>query len=238
MNQYSNPLGVLNSKFIRKNNIINGPSSLSSSLQSQTTAETVSISSSETCENRTTRRNDSSGFLIRRPTITGLKRKDTSIRERYLSKLGIRRNYSSPLDGDASATVEKHNYPSILSSSTKHQHNRQNKQNNHRNKRDSNTVQFNNEIKVILVPSRLSYSSRIRSRLWSDPIESHNNILRNTFEYHYEGRNWRNVIEESHMVDKTTHPIHAHVAHNCLKPKGAFLLYSNKMATANSLLHF
>lgn len=46
---------------------------------------------------------------------------------------------------------------------------------------------FSESVKVIPIPMRTEYSSRVRSRLWSGAVEIHENASRNTIEFAAEG---------------------------------------------------
>jgi len=144
---------------------------------------------------------------------------NNNIRERYMHKLGITRHCHC--HQSAPKIMKK----SALSKCT-----------------NDNHVQFNDNVTITPVPSRHSYSPTIKQRLWSNPIESKQNLLRNSYEYEYEGRNWRHAIEESNMVNcaitgKKVHPYHATiVVHNYYHSmtKGHFLLYSKTMASMSA----
>jgi len=204
---------------------------------SQIASLTISLAQKE----KQTRSKSSKSFILRPITFNRnikLEQKSSSylnsnnndiIRERYLCKLGITRPSPSHKQDINIRPAIKQPHQSILSNRLKK-----------RLKNGSNVVQFNNKITVISVASRLSYSSRIQSRIWSNPLESKLNLLRNTFEFASEGGNWRTVIEESRMVKcaitgEKVHPIHTCMSHNYRMPKGNFILYS-KMAANSS--HF
>jgi hypothetical protein len=51
-----------------------------------------------------------------------------------------------------------------------------------------------------------------RRNIWLSSEEAQDMVIRNTIEYEYEGRDWRNVVEEHDFVsigqDGTIHPAH------------------------------
>lgn len=57
-------------------------------------------------------------------------------------------------------------------------------------------VSFDSTVKTATIPSRRSYSDRIKSRIWSSSEEIYANCFRNVREYEYDGKNWRTVKEE------------------------------------------
>ena len=206
MSPYSNSLLVLNDKAIEENLICEKNGHLSSSLPSQ--GEAVRVG-----ERTSKYKKDLKPFI--RPNVNSNLNKDNAIRERFYYKLGIRRCQSQREE----TGTAKHHHRSILSKSTKN--------------RKHDRVHFNDKITIVPVPSYSRYSDRMRNRLWPSMQESHENIIRNSLEFASEGSNWRTAVEESSMVNNI-HPIHTHIAHTYLKPKGIFLLYS-KMAADSSL---
>lgn len=61
-------------------------------------------------------------------------------------------------------------------------------------------VSFNAIVKAATIPSRLSYSPRIRRRLWTSTEDIYNNVIRNEFEFAYDGNDWRRIREEEDFV--------------------------------------
>ena len=48
-------------------------------------------------------------------------------------------------------------------------------------------ITFNTTVKVVPIPMRDEYSNRVRSRLWSNAVEIHQNATRNSIEFAAEG---------------------------------------------------
>jgi hypothetical protein len=66
-------------------------------------------------------------------------------------------------------------------------------------------IQFNNDVKVVQIPSRHEYSNRIKKFLWSNGNEISENAERNRVEYASEGWDWHTVLEDDEMyVDANT----------------------------------
>jgi hypothetical protein len=72
---------------------------------------------------------------------------------------------------------------------------------------------FNDDVSVAHIPMRSEYSDRVRSRLWSNRYEIHENATRNAIEFQAEGWDWRSVTEDEGMFVCTSsgeliHPVH------------------------------
>lgn len=72
---------------------------------------------------------------------------------------------------------------------------------------------FDNSVSVVPIPMRSEYSERVRSRLWSNRYEIHENASRNAIEFAAEGWDWRSVTEDEGMFVCTAsgeliHPVH------------------------------
>jgi len=61
-------------------------------------------------------------------------------------------------------------------------------------------VSFDSTVIATTIPSRLSYSDRVRSRLWSSTSDTYVNAVRNEHEFVYDGSNWRTAAEEVDFV--------------------------------------
>lgn len=74
-------------------------------------------------------------------------------------------------------------------------------------------ISFNDSVSVAHIPMRSEYSDRVRSRLWSNRYEIHENATRNAIEFQAEGWDWRSVTEDEGMFVCTSsgeliHPVH------------------------------
>ena len=76
-------------------------------------------------------------------------------------------------------------------------------------------VSFNSTVKAATIPSRRSYSDRIKSRIWSSTEEIYANGFRNVREFEYDGNNWRTAKEECDFMRCASanelllvHPVH------------------------------
>jgi hypothetical protein len=66
-------------------------------------------------------------------------------------------------------------------------------------------------VTVIVIPSRLHYSDRVKRCLWLTPEEQQQQMTRNYIEFAAEGCNWREAVEEDGMVlyaGEKVHPCH------------------------------
>lgn len=72
---------------------------------------------------------------------------------------------------------------------------------------------FNDSVSVAHIPMRSEYSDRVRSRIWSNRYEIHENATRNAIEFQAEGWDWRTTVEDEGMFVCTSsgeliHPVH------------------------------
>mmetsp|Transcript_29647 Transcript_29647/g.59394 ORF Transcript_29647/g.59394 Transcript_29647/m.59394 type:complete len:563 (-) Transcript_29647:189-1877(-) len=70
----------------------------------------------------------------------------------------------------------------------------------HQSTKSRRKVSFHSAVKATTIPSRSSYSDRIRTRLWSSTEDIHHNAVRNELEYAYDGNDWRKVREENDFI--------------------------------------
>ena len=54
-------------------------------------------------------------------------------------------------------------------------------------KKSKKRISFDTTVKVVPIPTRDEYSNRVRSRLWSNAFEIHQNATRNSIEFAAEG---------------------------------------------------
>eukprot|EP00560_Eucampia_antarctica_P002282 CAMPEP_0197833054 /NCGR_PEP_ID=MMETSP1437-20131217/17416_1 /TAXON_ID=49252 ORGANISM="Eucampia antarctica, Strain CCMP1452" /NCGR_SAMPLE_ID=MMETSP1437 /ASSEMBLY_ACC=CAM_ASM_001096 /LENGTH=226 /DNA_ID=CAMNT_0043436813 /DNA_START=174 /DNA_END=854 /DNA_ORIENTATION=- len=74
-------------------------------------------------------------------------------------------------------------------------------------------ISFDDSVAVMPIPMRTEYSDRVRSRLWNNRYEIHENATRNAMEFAAEGWDWRSVTEDDGMFVCTVsgelvHPVH------------------------------
>jgi hypothetical protein len=80
-------------------------------------------------------------------------------------------------------------------------------------------VSFDSTVRATTIPSRLSYSSRMKTRLWSSTEDIFSNAIRNEKEFAFDGCDWRTASEESDFLrcpfassmlsdDVFVHPVH------------------------------
>jgi len=80
-------------------------------------------------------------------------------------------------------------------------------------KKNRRKICFNDSVKVAHIPMRSEYSDRVRSRIWSNRYEIHENATRNAIEFQAEGWDWRTTVEDEGMFVCTSsgeliHPVH------------------------------
>lgn len=63
-------------------------------------------------------------------------------------------------------------------------------------RRPRRKVSFDSTVIATTIPSRFSYSDRIRSRLWSSTNDIYANAIRNEHEFSYDHNDWRTASEE------------------------------------------
>eukprot|EP00581_Thalassiosira_minuscula_P028199 CAMPEP_0183751520 /NCGR_PEP_ID=MMETSP0739-20130205/1786_1 /TAXON_ID=385413 /ORGANISM="Thalassiosira miniscula, Strain CCMP1093" /LENGTH=316 /DNA_ID=CAMNT_0025987759 /DNA_START=289 /DNA_END=1239 /DNA_ORIENTATION=- len=78
--------------------------------------------------------------------------------------------------------------------------------------RSKRRVSLHNDVVVVPIPHRTEYPTMVRERIWSSASELYQNATRNTIEFASEGFDWRNVADDSQMVQaphgERIHPIH------------------------------
>lgn len=72
-------------------------------------------------------------------------------------------------------------------------------------------VSFETAVTVHFIPSRTEYSKRIRTTIWTSPLEMQENTARNCLEFAAENWDWRQVADDQDMVayaGEKIHPVH------------------------------
>lgn len=75
----------------------------------------------------------------------------------------------------------------------------------------SRSVSFDQSVSVRTIPRRDAYTDRIKDQLWCSAQELHENAVRNSYEFAAENWDWRQAVEEEHMVmigSDHIHPVH------------------------------
>jgi len=75
------------------------------------------------------------------------------------------------------------------------------------------SVNFQETVTVVPIPTKNEYSDRIKAKLWMDRATMCETIDRNLLEYASEKRDWRNVCQEEEMylcgaTRDLIHPVH------------------------------
>jgi uncharacterized protein (UPF0333 family) len=78
--------------------------------------------------------------------------------------------------------------------------------------RKTSRIQFSTNVEVVPIPSRHSYSNRIKKFMYSNSTEIRENAERNVREFEFEGWDWHLVLEDDEMyVDSSSgelvHPV-------------------------------
>lgn len=130
--------------------------------------------------------------------------KSDVIRRRLLHRLGIEQPIQ-PLSSQSSRVIQE-GHTGAFTVALK-----DNDDNDHRHSPRKGSVCFATAVKVHPIPSRLDYSDRMRSVLWTPQVEIVQNAARNTLEFAAEGWDCSKVVEDDEMVlyqGEKIHPIH------------------------------
>jgi len=130
------------------------------------------------------------------------------IRSSLLFKLGIpdKQAYRIAPVGQACAAA-----PSAMKNSSRLK--RRSRTVNETKDGDNAKVAFNENVSVMMIPTRNDYSSRVRGYLWYETSDLRKNVFRNAYEFAAEGNDWRRVVEEDDMyisgkTGELIHPVH------------------------------
>lgn len=113
---------------------------------------------------------------------------------------------------DRSAESSSNSYPADNGSNNSNTSSSSNNKND-RKKPQRRKICFNDSVSVAHIPMRSEYSDRVRSRMWSNRYEIHENATRNAIEFQAEGWDWRSVVTDEGMFVCTysgelIHPVH------------------------------
>jgi hypothetical protein len=121
--------------------------------------------------------------------------------------------YDKLADKYYAAKRRKINDGDPLISSTQSPSSQQPRKPSNRKSKPERRLNFNETVEVVPIPMRNEYSNRVKSRLWSNAMEIHENAARNTVEFASEGWDWRKVTEDERMyvcvaTGELIHPCH------------------------------
>jgi hypothetical protein len=164
------------------------------------------------------------------------KRSSHSIRNNYLSKLGFKQNspppsqYSPPersnSDRNSRHNQKVHHCQLNGGSDRRNDSEEQERQQTSDSpksvgkineilteRKKQRSVSFDNNVQVLPIPSKDSYSDRIRKYLWSNPSEMLHNASRNAREFRFENWDWRQVADDAEffrcpVTGDLIHPCH------------------------------
>eukprot|EP00571_Detonula_confervacea_P002602 CAMPEP_0172320698 /NCGR_PEP_ID=MMETSP1058-20130122/41184_1 /TAXON_ID=83371 /ORGANISM="Detonula confervacea, Strain CCMP 353" /LENGTH=221 /DNA_ID=CAMNT_0013036015 /DNA_START=194 /DNA_END=859 /DNA_ORIENTATION=+ len=164
----------------------------------------------------------------------GTSRSSQRIRSKFFQTIGICSNHTPQHISVATRSVRDLLYMPRFSEQLQYDHNEERLRREQRRSRQSvssaayddksssavsgkatkkKQVNFQESVIVAPIPMRGEYSDRIRSKLWSDAVEIHENIERNLVEFAAENRDWRRACLEDKMytcgiTGELIHPVH------------------------------